>query len=311
MDKGMYWTNSLRCPRCNKGSLVIQTPGSQAELLPERGVAVCDECHVRFPIADSILDLVPKNTRPDLTLAGWSNHLPLVAQIYEHVWRPRSLSLLTHEQFPLARELALIAEWAELRPRQIVVDLGTSTGMYARGLARATRDWRNEAPAIIAIDLARGMLRVAQGYAQRDRVHNVASVRAPVEHLPFKNESVDVLVCGGSLNEFRSMPAALQEAHRVAVPGGRLVTMSLLATETRSGRWAQSNARASGIQFPTLDSFDRMVRAAGWRCERQQRHGVVLFAQMVKPTKPPRPPSPFGMGAGGLGRLDHCRRRRD
>lgn len=277
----MQLANTFRCPRCKSGTLDIQSDCVDDELLPARGAAICDDCRASFPISNSILDL-SGGTKPTLTLAGWSNHLPAVPQIYENVWRPHALTLLTGQPFPPAREMALLNEWAQVQPDDLVVDLGTSTGNYARGLARATRDWGKRAPTIIAIDLARGMLSAAHSYAVREGIRNIAHVLAPVEQLPFKDGSLNVLVSGGSLNEFHSMKDALCEAYRVCAPAGRLVTMSLLAGSTLAGRLAQASARLSGITFPSLPAFNGMSRAVGWECAAQQVSGVVAFSLFVK-----------------------------
>jgi hypothetical protein len=102
--------------------------------------------------------------------------------------------------------------------------------------------------------------------------------------LPFADASVDALVCGGSLNEFRSMSEALREARRVVKPSGRMFAMSLLKGTSVGGRIGQWNTRLSGINFPTLDQFNATIVSAGWRCERQQLFGVVVFT-LIKPNR--------------------------
>jgi SAM-dependent methyltransferase len=242
------------------------------ELLPERGEAVCDQCAARFPIRDHVLDLVQRDDAGLLTLAGLSNYLPLLPWGYEHVWRPRSLTMLSGEKFPVARELALLNDWLHAQPGALIVDLGSSTDLYARGIGKA-----NPSAIIFAIDMARGMLRAGRWYALRDGVKNIAHVRAPVQRLPFTDGTIDALVCGGSLNEFRSMGEALCEARRVVKPSGRMFVMSLLAAARMPGKFAQWGARMSGIRFPSLDEFNHTVETAGWQCERQQVYGIVAF----------------------------------
>jgi SAM-dependent methyltransferase len=274
----MDWTKTLQCPRCCARELTIQPKPGDDDPLPARGEAMCAQCGARYPIADHVLDLTRRGDGSRRTIAGWSNELPLAPQIYENVWRPRSLSVLTGQSFPVWREIALVTEWLTAKPEELVVDLGSSTDLYARGIARSAKD--GGAPAIVAIDLAAGMLRAGRSYARREGITNIAHVRAPADRLPFADGAVDALVCGGSLNEFRSMDAALREARRVCARNGRMVAMSLLAANSRLGKFAQAGVRASGIKFPSRDAFNAAVDAAGWRRERQQVFGAVAFTLM-------------------------------
>ncbi len=270
----MDWTQFLRCPRCSARGLTLSAKAND-ELLPERGEAVCNNCDARFPIRHHVLDLAQRNDTNLLTLAGLSNYLPMLPWGYENLWRPRSLTFLSGETFSNAREIKLLNDWLTPQSGELIVDLGSSTDLYARGIGKQSAD-----AAIVAIDMATGMLDAGRKYALRDSVKNIAHVRAPVQRLPFADASVDALACGGSLNEFRSMSEALREARRVVKAGGRMFAMSLLQASSTAGRIGQWNARVSGIAFPSLDEFNRVIAQAGWQCERQQVYGVVAFTLM-------------------------------
>ena len=271
----MDWTNALQCPRCHAGGLTIHAP-SDGELLPERGEAICNQCGSRFPVRAHVLDVTQRNDSGLLTLAGLSNYLPFLPWGYEHIWRPRSLTTLSGENFPVEREIKLLHDWLAVQPRELVIDLGSSTDLYARALGRRIAD-----ATVIAIDMSNGMLKAGRAYARRERVKNTAHVRAPAQRLPFADGSIDALVCGGSFNEFRSMDEVLREARRVCKPGGRLFAMSLLRATSLGGQFGQRNARLAGISFPTLDGFNATTQSTGWSCERQQVFGLVAFTLMI------------------------------
>lgn len=269
----------LVCPLCRSRGLRLSTTESCADdPIPEFGYAVCDGCDSLYPIAGHILDLAPRANRVPLTLAGRSNDTPLSPEIYEKVWRPRSLSVMTGEKFSLARELARVNEWAEPTATGLIVDLGTSTGQYARALARASGDRAN----IVALDHGWGMLAYARHTARREGLMHIAYLRAFAQTLPFHDESVDVIVCGGSLNEFRSMSEALREMRRVLKAHGHVVMMSLLRAQGALGKLAQGFFGLSGIHFPTRDGFNRLVLDAGLRTADQEIHGIVAFSRIVK-----------------------------
>lgn len=270
----MNWANAMQCPRCGTRGFEIKSDPN-GEPIPSSGAAVCAGCGARYPIRGNVLDLTQRGDLQVLTLAGWSNHLSLVPWIYENIWRPRSLTILSGEKFSTERELNLLNEWLSLPNSALVVDLGSSTDLYARGLGK-----RNAGATIVAIDLSVGMLRSGRAYGLRDGLKNVAHVRAPVQRLPFADATVDAMVCGGSLNEFRDLGVALREALRVCKPNGKMFAMSLLESQSMLGRFGQLGARGSGIQFPRFGEFNAVVDAAGWMRERQEVFGAVAFTLM-------------------------------
>lgn len=271
----------LVCPNCGGVGLRVEAgalpPG---DLVPERGHTTCERCGWRTLIADQILDLTSKTTTVPLTLAGRSNEMPFVPEIYENLWRPRSLSLLTGKAFSPARELELIVEWAQPKAGDWIVDLGTSTGLYARAMARAGAGRAH----IIALDHARGMLTFARRTARREGLNHIVYLRAFAETLPFAEASVDVIVCGGSLNEFHSMTQALREMRRVLKAGGRIVTMSLLAATGTTGKWVQRLLGLSGLYFPTRAAFHAHIREADLTVVREQVFGLVIFTLLEPKT---------------------------
>jgi uncharacterized protein YbaR (Trm112 family) len=180
----MDWTNVLKCPRCNSRGLTLDAK-SNDELLPERGKAICSSCGTRFPIRGHVLDLAQRNDSRLLTMAGLSNYLPFLPWGYENVWRPRSLTMLTGEKFAIEREIKLLNDWLAVQPNELIVDLGSSTDLYARSVGKQNAD-----ATIIAIDMATGMLKAGREYARRDGVKNIA-------HVPCASSTIAVRRCIG------------------------------------------------------------------------------------------------------------------
>jgi SAM-dependent methyltransferase len=270
------WLERLRCPQTKIGGLTLsEISESRANALPENGYVVCQSGSTVYDIREGIMDFTPRIERSALTVAGWSNHFFPTPQLYERIWRKRALTLLTGENFPVTREMQWLREWTDVQAGEAVIDLGTSTGLYARGLSET-------GATIFAVDLAMGMLREAQKYVRSEKRDGIVLMRAAAENLPFHDASIDAVVVGGSLNEMQSMRVAMQEAYRVVRAGGRMVIMSLSRAYSARGRSLQKLAGMSGIQFPTVAEFNTDIEHSGWKIARQELKGIVLFSQLVK-----------------------------
>jgi SAM-dependent methyltransferase len=115
--------------------------------------------------------------------------------------------------------LLRFAEYELRRPNgRRALDLGCGAGRNAFPLA--AQGWT-----VVGIDLSLPMLRAATGRAQRNHVDSFAALLAPMERLPVRTASCDLIVAHGIWNLARSgaeFRAAMAEAARVAAPGAAL-----------------------------------------------------------------------------------------
>jgi len=96
-----------------------------------------------------------------------------------------------------------------------ILDIGTGTGWAARLAARRGAQ-------VTGIDIAPGLLKAAETLSAG--LHpQPGFVRAPVEALPFDNDSFDGLISTYGVIFSVDPPAAIAEMARVLRPGGRLV----------------------------------------------------------------------------------------
>ncbi|GBD18571.1 putative S-adenosylmethionine-dependent methyltransferase [bacterium HR27] len=100
-----------------------------------------------------------------------------------------------------------------------VLDVGCGEGYGAAELART-------AQLVIAVDQDKKTLAAAQ---RRYPFENVLWLGGSADHLPVRDEAIDLLCCFQVLEHLRAPERFLQEAKRVLVPGGRL----LLTTPNR------------------------------------------------------------------------------
>ncbi|GEM82818.1 class I SAM-dependent methyltransferase [Meiothermus hypogaeus] len=202
--------------------------------------------------------LFPDQRQPaPLTLAARTNLWPLTALGYE-IWRKRALSLLSGRYFPLEEEFELMRQRVGPVEGRVFLDLGTSTGLYARALLEAG------ASRVYALDLSPAMLKVA---VQKASGHaGLVPLLARAEAIPLPEAAVDGVVVGGSWNEFPYPQEVINEIYRVLKPGGRLWIMFSHHSDSPLQRvleWV-------GLRFPALpelmDSLSkRGFEVDGWR----------------------------------------------
>lgn len=217
------------------------------------------------------------------TLAQLSNLLPVTALLYD-AWRVRSLSLLTGENFSLEREFGLMLEWLDVQPNQTFLDVGTSTGNYARAIAA-------RGATVTAIDISKPMLTQAQKLTTQPKI---AFEQVNVQALPYADSSFDGVVVGASLNEFFDTRIALAEMARVLRPGGKLFMMYLRQSDTGFGRFAQTAFKLSGIRFPNRDAVAATLLERGLERTRAELRRAVTLELFLKTGRTSQvPPAPL------------------
>ncbi len=216
-----------------------------------------------------IANKMPKQA--SYSLAQSSNFLPITAALYD-LWRLKSIGLLTRENYSLEREFALMLEWLKVEPKQTFLDVGTSTGNYARVLARAGANVR-------AIDISRPFLERA---AQHNGNLGIVFEQANAEALPYPDSSFDGATLGATLNEFFHTNTALAEIARVLKPGGKLFMMYLCESETSLGRLVQLPFKFSGVRFPNREAVRVFLSSLGFERPRAEVRRAVAFELFVK-----------------------------
>jgi ubiquinone/menaquinone biosynthesis C-methylase UbiE len=236
----------------------------------------------------TIADKMPKNA--SYTLAQSSNFLPLTAQLYD-LWRERSLSLLTQENYSLQREFTLLNEWMQVQPLQTFLDIGTSTGNYARVLSQA-------GGIVTAIDISKPMLEKA---VARGNNQSITYEQANVEYLPHPDSSFDGIVIGASLNEFFDTKRALEQSARVLKPNGKLFMMYLCESDTSLGRLVQAPFKLSGVRFPNRAWIAQTLSQLGLQATRAEMRRAValeLYTKTQITPDQPQPDRPLSRAAG-------------
>jgi SAM-dependent methyltransferase len=107
---------------------------------------------------------------------------------------------------------------ADLRPGEVVLDLGSGAGMDALVAARRVGADGH----VFGLDMSDEMMTRAQRNAADAKVSNVAFIKGDMESVPLPRESVDVIISNCVVNLVPDKAKAMREVFRVLRPGGRL-----------------------------------------------------------------------------------------
>jgi ubiquinone/menaquinone biosynthesis C-methylase UbiE len=151
---------------------------------------------------------------------------------------------------------------AELRPGEVVLDLGSGGGidvlLSARRVGPAGRAY--------GLDMTDDMLALANENRRKAGAANVEFLKGEIEHIPLPDGSVDVIISNCVINLSADKDQVLREAFRVLKPGGRLAVSDIVTRGETEPAIRQSVLAWVGCVAGALDEqvYRRKLADAGF-----------------------------------------------
>ena len=138
-----------------------------------------------------------------------------------------------------------LVEYAQIKPSQKVLDLGTGTGMAAIKAASLIGDRGS----VIGIDISSQMLQQARNKAQALNLNNIEFILADAEYLEFPANSFDRILCSSAFIWMWDLQAALSHWHRLLKSEGIIAIHAFSEESFVAGVVSQQVVAKHGVQL--------------------------------------------------------------
>jgi len=144
----------------------------------------------------------------------------------------------------------------EITPGDVVLDVGTGTGVFVPFLLQKIGDKGR----LVCLDYAEDMLDIAR---RKNFSGNVEFICADIENSGLPDGIFDAIVCYSVFPHFEDKPRALSEICRVLQPGGRIFIAHTSCRQVINDIH-RSLPEVCGHVFPENEEMQRLLSEAGF-----------------------------------------------
>jgi ubiquinone/menaquinone biosynthesis C-methylase UbiE len=242
----------------------------------DRTRILLDSSRIDGPIDDSAgyLDVLG---RPDhlstTSLKAMQN--PIVATIYERIWRPTFTRALSWGGRAAAEYDAKLMRRIGRPGERMILDVACGPGLHTKQLGKnLTGDGL-----AIGLDFSPPMLTRAVADNSGDRI---AYLRADAHRIPFADNTFDGVVCLAALWLIPDPLPVIDELVRVTKPGGEIGIFATLRTQVSSLPAVKFAAQRSGLTIFGRDELTDRLRTNGVTAIEQKITGESQYLVGIK-----------------------------
>jgi SAM-dependent methyltransferase len=147
---------------------------------------------------------------------------------------------------------------AELKPGEIVLDLGSGGGIDVLLSARRV----GPAGKAYGLDMTDEMLALAEDNKRRSGLTNVEFLKGDIERIPLPDNSVDVIISNCVINLSGDKDRVLREAFRVLKPGGRFAVSDIVVRGAIPAEIRRNMELWAGCVAGALSDYEYVAKLA-------------------------------------------------
>ena len=226
---------------------------------------------------DGYTDLLGSNGPARRSLAQRAMNSPMVAAIYQDIWRPIMVAAMSLHGMSIAAERKRASAALHLGGRQRVLDVACSPGNFTSFFAgQLAGDGF-----VVGLDNSVPMMERA---VRDNSSARAVYMRGDALDLPFNNRAFDAVSCFAALHLVPEPLGLLHEMVRVLAPGGRIAVMTTYGRESflvRKG--LELGAAICGVRVFDRTTVPTFFAAAGLVDIEQQLRGISQFVVARRP----------------------------